>query len=75
MKAKSYEHDVEPKEGDHEGDHLLIIFQLVIDQSFKLIEKASQDKEEVFEGGWSGVTTPSTTANKDLCGDDVKLYL
>ena len=46
--------------------HLLIIFQLVIDQSFKLIEKASQDKEEVFEGGWSGVPTPSTTANKNL---------
>ena len=41
-------------------------FQLVIDQSFKLIEKTSQDKEEVFEGGWSGVPTPSTTANKNF---------
>ena len=46
--------------------HLLITFQLVIDQSFKLIEKISQDKEEVFEGGWSGIPTPSTTAIKDL---------
>ena len=40
--------------------------RLVIYQSFKLIEKASKDKEEVFEGGWSGVPTPSTTANKNL---------
>ena len=46
--------------------HLLIIFQLVIGQSCKLVEKASQDKEEVFVGGWSGVPTPSTTANKNL---------
>ena len=46
--------------------HLLIIFQLVIDQNFKHIEKSSQDKEEVFEGGWSGVPTASTTGVKNL---------
>ena len=28
--------------------------------------KASQDTEEVFEGGWSGVPTPSATAIKNL---------
>ena len=45
---------------------IIVSLQLVINQSFKLIEKASQDKQEVFEGGWSGVPTPSTTAIKDL---------
>ena len=28
--------------------------------------ETSQDKEEVFEGGWNGFTTPSTTPNKNL---------
>ena len=45
---------------------IIVCLQLVINQSFKLIEKASQDKQEVFEGGWSGVPTPSTTAIKNL---------
>ena len=38
----------------------------MLDQSFKLIEKTSQDKEEIFEGGWSGLPIPSTTPNKNL---------
>ena len=45
---------------------IIVCLQLVINQSFKLIEKASQDKQEVFEGGWSGIPTPSTTAIKNL---------
>ena len=44
----------------------VVCLRLVINQSFKLREGASQDKQEVFEGGWSGIPTPSTTANTKL---------
>ena len=46
-------------EGDHWG-------WLIKTLSILYIEKASKDKEEVYEGGWSGVPTPSTTAIKNL---------
>ena len=54
--------------GGRQWRHLIghVIFQLMINWNCRHIKKASQDKEEVFEGGWSGIPTPSTTAIKNL---------
>ena len=45
---------------------IIVCLQLAIYQSLKLLKNASQDKEEVFEGGWSGpllLPLPSKTSS------------